>query len=154
MSETKDSIIIFDTDCVLCSAWVGFILEHERDQAFLFVSAWSETGATLANVHGMKPADLNETYLVIEGGRGLTHSDAGLAIVRHLHMPWRALGVLRILPKPLRDAVYRLVARNRYRWFGYRAQCFVPPSGQSHRFIEGSRSTAAPGHRQAVGGTE
>ncbi|WP_425350043.1 hypothetical protein [Rhizobium lusitanum] len=63
---------MFDTGCVLCSAWVGLILEHERDQAFLFVSAWSEAGATLANVHGLKSA---ETYLVTEGGRGLTHSD-------------------------------------------------------------------------------
>lgn len=154
MSGTEDSIIVFDTDCVLCSAWVGFILEHERDDAFRFVSAWSETGAVLAHAHGLELTDLDETYLVVEGGHGLTHSNAGLAIIRHLHMPWRALGVLRILPKPLRDAVYRLVARNRYRWFGYRAQCFVPPSGQSHRFIEGSRSTTALGHWQPVGRTD
>lgn len=146
MQDRTDLLVIFDTDCVICSAWVHFILKHERDHMTRFISAWSETGAALASEHGLHPGDLDRTYLVVEGQRGLTYSDAGLAIARRLRMPWRAMVALAIIPRPLRDIVYRFVARNRYRWFGHRRECFVPPPGQSHRFVNGSRSVPAPDH--------
>lgn len=151
----SSTLIVFDTDCVLCSSWIQFILRHERDETTRFVSAWSEEGARLAARYGLRSEDLDETYLVIESGRGLVRSDAGLALIRQLTMPWRALLILSIIPRPLRDLLYKFIARNRYRWFGHRPNCFVPPAGQSHRFVNGARSaTHSPRYGQPSAGPE
>lgn len=80
--------MVFDTNCVLCSGAVHFILRHERDHDIHFVNAWSDTGIALAASYGLSRDDLNETFLVIENGIGLTKSDAVLALARHLRSPW------------------------------------------------------------------
>lgn len=134
-----EGIVVFDSDCVLCSAGVHFVLRHEADQSLRFVSAWSEEGTALAARHGLVPTDLDRTFLLVENDRAMTHSDASIAIARHLRMPWRAFRIFHFVPRPLRDAVYSLGARNRYRWFGQSANCFVPPPGQGRRFVNGSR---------------
>jgi len=66
------SIVVFDTDCLLFSRWVHFLLVHERDEELVFVRAWSSTGLALAARYGLTRADLSQTYLVIENGRGLS----------------------------------------------------------------------------------
>ena len=137
-------VIIFDTDCVLCSGWVGLILRHERAAEARFVSAWSDEGAALATRHGLSPADLDLTFLVITSdGQPLIKSDAGLAILATLRAPWCWGRALRIVPRGLRDWVYDRVARDRYRWFGRRDQCFLPPAGQAHRFTSASPANRA-----------
>lgn len=150
--DRSSTIIVFDTDCVLCSAWVHFILRHERDQKIKFVSAWSNEGLGLAAQHGLTVDDLDATYLVVEDGCGLVRSDAGLALIGHLSMPWRALRILSIFPRSLRDIVYTFIASNRYRWFGHSENCFVPPQGQGHRFVNSARSAPrAPSQDKAPG---
>lgn len=114
---------------------VGFILAHERDDRLRFVGAWSFEGRALADRHGFRKEDLDETFLMISDDRALTRSDAGLAILRHLRAPWRWLMVLRIVPRPLRDASYTFLARRRYRWFGRRADCVRVSPEQRHRFL-------------------
>jgi len=128
--------MIFDTHCVLCSGFVRFILRHERDTRITFVNAWSETGLTLAKAHGLDKAALNLTYLVIAGGKGLTKSDAGMEIVSHLKWPWHWLRIFRFVPRPVRDRLYTLVAKNRYKWFGYTETCFIPTPDTRHRFVD------------------
>ncbi len=128
-------IMVFDTDCVLCSTAVAFILAHERDRALHFAGAWSEEGLALAARYGFTRQDLGETFLLIDGGQALTRSDAGLAVFSHLRAPWHWFGALRAVPRPLRDAVYSFVARRRYRWFGRRPDCAVVPAGERGRFI-------------------
>jgi predicted DCC family thiol-disulfide oxidoreductase YuxK len=132
----EPTTIIFDTDCVLCSGMVRFLLRHERAPTTRFVGAWSKTGLNLAAAHGLSRADLNETYLVIENGRSFTKSDAGIVLARHLKAPWSWLGALRIIPTPLRDACYTFIARRRYRWFGHEPSCFRPAAGMAHRFVD------------------
>ena len=137
--------IVFDTDCLLCSGMVRFVLAHERDRALHFAGAWSEEGSALAARHGVSRDDLNATFLVVEGDRALTRSDAAFAILRHLRAPWRWLGPARIVPRPLRDGVYDLVARHRYRVFGRMQDCTVVPPAERHRFagVKGGAGTAA-----------
>lgn len=137
-------VILFDTDCVLCAAWTGFVLRHERAPEARFVCAWSEEGLALAAKFGLSAEDLNTTFLVVLEGRGLTRSDAALAVVGRLKAPWRWLGALRLIPRPIRDWLYDHIARNRYRWFGRRDQCLVPPPGQAHRFVAGRRGRPRP----------
>ena len=140
LEETVDEtrrrpVVVFDTDCVLCSNTVAFILAHERDRNLRFAGAWSNEGLELAARHGFTKSDLNETFLVILEGRALAKSDAGVAILRSLKAPWRWLAVLRLVPRGLRDAAYSFVARRRYRWFGRREGCVVVPRSERHRFF-------------------
>ncbi|MCP1548365.1 MULTISPECIES: thiol-disulfide oxidoreductase DCC family protein [Methylorubrum] len=126
--------LVFDTDCVLCAGMLRFVLAHERDQSLHFMGAWSGEGLDLVARHGFTEADLNGTFLLIQDGRALTRSDAALAVAGHLKAPWRWCRVFGIVPKPLRDRLYGLVARYRYRWFGRREDCARVPPDQRHRF--------------------
>jgi predicted DCC family thiol-disulfide oxidoreductase YuxK len=131
----REPIVVFDTNCVLCSGMVAFILAHERNRALRFVGAWSDEGLALAARHHFSKSDLDQTFLVLSGDATLSRSDAGVEILSQLRAPWRWLAVVRIIPRPVRDAVYRFVARRRYRWFGRRENCVVVPPSESHRFI-------------------
>ena len=150
--ETQNGlIVIFDTDCLMCSAWVNFVLRHERTPSAKFVSAWSQQGLALAADHSLTPQDLDTTYLVLSDGRGLTKTDATFAIFKSLKVPWCWVAVLRFAPRPVRDWFYDRLAKNRYRWFGRQDQCFLPPPGQSARFVPGPpRSSVLPDHRQSA----
>ncbi|WP_187274761.1 MULTISPECIES: DCC1-like thiol-disulfide oxidoreductase family protein [unclassified Methylobacterium] len=126
--------VIFDTRCMLCSRWVRFLLRHEADRRLHFVGAWSPTGLEMAARYGFRLQDLQKTYLVIIEGVALDRSDAGLALLGHMKPPWRWLRLLRIVPRPLRDLVYDVVARNRYRWFGTIDTCLMPDPALRDRF--------------------
>ena len=120
-----EPIIVFDGVCVLCSRSAQFVLKHDRRARFRLAAVQSEAGTALCRQHGVDAVD-PETMILIEDGRAFQMSDAALRICHGLGWPWRAFGLLRIVPRPLRDAVYRRVARNRYRWFGRRETCWLP----------------------------
>ncbi len=148
MGNPTDLTIVFDTDCLMCSAWVRFVLRHESEPTARFVSAWSKEGLALADQHNLTAQDLDRTYLVVFGGQPLTKSDATFAIFKTLHAPWRWVKLLSILPRSFRDRFYDLMAKNRYRWFGQKDQCFLPPESQQARFVLGPpRSAVLPDHR-------
>ena len=127
--------VVFDTNCVLCSGMVAFILAHEQDNALHFVGAWSAEGLTLAARYHFSQADLNDTFLVIHRGTALAKSDAGIQILGHLRAPWCWLTALRVVPRPMRDAAYSFIARHRYQWLGRAENCVAVPASQKHRFI-------------------
>lgn len=128
-------IVVFDTNCVLCSGMVAFILAHEQAPVLRFAGAWSTEGLALAAEYGFSRSDLDKTFLVVCNGKALMRSDASVEIARHLRAPWRWAAVMAAVPRPLRNAVYDLVARRRYRWFGRRQDCTVVPVAERHRFI-------------------
>ena len=125
-------VIVFDALCVLCSAHAQFVLRHDRARRFLLASMQSEAGAAIYRAFGIDPAD-PDTLILVEGDRVLRDSDAILAIWRALGWPWRAAGVFGIVPKALRDPIYRWAARHRYRLFGRRETCRVPSAAQQSR---------------------
>jgi predicted DCC family thiol-disulfide oxidoreductase YuxK len=127
-------VIVFDGECVLCSANAQFVLRHDRAGHFRLASMQSEAGAALYRRFGIDPAD-PETMIVVEGGRALRDSDAVLAVWRGLGWPWKAAGVFAAVPRALRDPLYRWVARNRYRLFGRRETCWMPSADQRERIL-------------------
>ncbi len=127
-------IIVFDAECVLCSANAQFVLKHDRAGRFRLASMQGETGAAIYRQHGIDPRD-PETMVVVDGDRLRRDSDAVIAIYEGLGFPWRLIGVLRIVPAVLRDPVYRWVARNRYRIFGKRDSCWVAPAEYRSRLL-------------------
>jgi len=131
---TDAPIIVFDAQCVLCSANARFVLRHDRRGHFRLASMQSEAGAALFARFGIDPAD-PETMIVVEGDRAIRDSDAVIAIWRGLGWPWRGLGVAAWVPRRVRDPAYRWVARNRYRLFGRREICWAPEPGQRERIL-------------------
>ncbi|KIT16546.1 thiol-disulfide oxidoreductase DCC family protein [Jannaschia aquimarina] len=128
-------LIVFDGECVLCSGFFRFMLAHDRAGRFRFVTAQSPLGQHLYKALNL-PTDDFETNLVIVGGRIHERLDAFAAAMGAIGWPWRGLAALRWLPDRVKDTVYHLIARNRYRIFGRYGSCLIPNSGQRARFLD------------------
>ena len=129
-----DDVILYDGVCVFCSRWIRFIAARDEDGRFRFTAIQSPYGTRLAQAFGIDPLD-PDSNAVIHGGVARFKSDAALTVLSRLP-GWGWVRALRLFPKPLRDAVYNLVARNRYRIFGKYEQCFVPDAAFRDRVME------------------
>lgn len=127
-------IIVFDGICVLCNGWVRFLLKRDHRQRYRFVAMQTDAGRALLAAHGLDPDD-PASFLLVENGRAWTDTDAIVRVLGDLGGPWRGAAAMRLLPKWLRDRLYRRVARNRYRWFGTTV-CHVPTEAQRARFLD------------------
>ncbi|MDC0116109.1 DCC1-like thiol-disulfide oxidoreductase family protein [Octadecabacter sp.] len=145
--DNLKTVVIFDTNCILCSAWVRFLRRHERSDTLQFASSRKDVGIRLAQGHGISPKALDLTYLVIRDGKALTKSDASLALLAELKVPWRYLTVFRSVPKRLRDWIYDIVARNRLNWFGEEQDCFLATPAQRSKFLDDLPSHGQPTQR-------
>ena len=132
--EYQGPIIVFDAMCVLCSANAQFVLRHDHTGRFRLASMQNETGARLYRRCGIDPAN-PDSLIIVEGAKVLRDSDAVLAIYAALGWPWKALALLRLVPRMLRDPAYRWLARNRYRFFGKRETCWLPTPEQADRIL-------------------
>jgi predicted DCC family thiol-disulfide oxidoreductase YuxK len=129
-----EDVILYDGVCVLCSRWVRFVASRDVGRRFRFTAIQSPYGIRLAQAFGINPDD-PDTNAVVHGGIVLFKSDAVLAVLSKLP-GWSWVRVLRLAPKPLRDAVYNLIARNRYSVFGKYERCFVPDAQWKARVME------------------
>jgi predicted DCC family thiol-disulfide oxidoreductase YuxK len=127
-------IILFDAECVLCSANAQFIVTHDKAAHFKLASMQGDFGNALYRKHGMDPRD-PVSIIVVEGDRVRVDSDAVLHIYEALGFPWAMVRVFRLVPLFVRDPVYRWVARNRYRIFGKRETCWVAAAEFRGRFL-------------------
>jgi predicted DCC family thiol-disulfide oxidoreductase YuxK len=132
------AVVLFDGVCNLCTWAVQFIIKHDPEGYFRFASLQSEYGQSLLRAHGVSITldGRDDTVALVEDGRVYTHSDASLRIARHLTGPVRLAAVLIVLPRFMRDAVYRLVARSRYRVFGRQDVCWMPTPELKARFLD------------------
>ena len=126
-------IIVFDGYCALCSGWVDFVMERDGGR-FRFLAAQSPLGEALYAHYGFKSGDY-DTNILIQDGRAWVKSDGTLAMFAGLGWPWRAMNVFRIIPRPIRDWGYYLIARHRLRWFGQRETCRLPTPEEKARFL-------------------
>ena len=127
-------VFLYDGVCVLCSRAVRYVLRHEKRPDISFVAIQSARGKAMAVGFGIDPAD-PELLTFVEDGRALTKSDGILALLRHVGGPARLLLVGRWLPRRLRDRLYDLVARHRYRLFGRSRNCLLADASVRHRFL-------------------
>lgn len=131
--DEPDGLILFDGVCVFCSRWVRFVIDHDPERRFSFVAIQSSRGRDLAERLGINP-DAPETNAVIMNGRIWFKSDAALKVLEGLPST-RVLGALRVAPRWMRNPLYDLTARNRYRIFGRTGACMVPPPEERARFL-------------------
>jgi predicted DCC family thiol-disulfide oxidoreductase YuxK len=127
--------LYFDGVCNLCAASVRFILARERAPTLRFASLQSPIAMRALPPLGLDPT-LLESLVLVEDGRAFTRSAAALRIARHLRAPWSWFGVALLVPAVVRDAVYDIVARRRYAWFGRSAACLVPSAALRSRFVD------------------
>lgn len=132
------AIVLFDGVCNLCTWAVQFIIQRDPQGYFRFASLQSEYAQALLREHNLSiPLDgRDDTVALIEDGQVYTHSDAGLRIARHLSGPVRLAAPLILIPRFIRDTVYRLIARYRYRVFGRQDVCWMPTPELRARFLD------------------
>jgi predicted DCC family thiol-disulfide oxidoreductase YuxK len=128
------ALVVFDGVCVLCSGIARFILKRDERFAFLLATAQSPLGQALYRHYGLDPNEF-ESNLVLADGRAYAKLDTVAVVAERLGGPWRALALLRLLPRVLGDWVYDRVARNRYALFGRTEHCMLPPPEWRDRFI-------------------
>ena len=134
-SFRPSNVILFDGICNLCNGFVDFVIARDRAAHFAFASLQSEAARrVLSDVNVEHP--LPDSFVLVEDGRVFARSDAALRIARRLGFPWGLAYPLMVVPRPLRDWAYDVVARNRYHWFGRRETCRVPTPDLRRRFLE------------------
>jgi predicted DCC family thiol-disulfide oxidoreductase YuxK len=132
-------LLLYDGVCGFCSRIVRFVLAHDARGRFCFAPLQSATGMTMVGKCGGNPHELTTFYVVADyrGSHPLvfTKSDAVLFVAAELGWPWTLALVLRVVPGVVRDRLYDLVARYRYRILGRYEQCDLPPREVRHRFV-------------------
>ena len=118
--DDSSPLFVFDNICVLCSGGVNFLMKQDRKGAIAFTSAQDPVGSALYRHYGMS---IDDTYLFLADGRAYGMSEGYFQLARRLGGKWRLSLVFRLVPRPIRDAIYRMIARNRYRWFGKTQAC-------------------------------
>ena len=128
------NLIVFDGACVFCSAFFRFMLRHDRREIFSYATAQSPLGQGLYAALDLPLTDF-ETNLILVDGVIYQRLDAFAAAMAQLGYPWRALALCRHLPVWLKDAIYKPIARNRYRIFGRYEACLIPDARLRARFL-------------------
>jgi predicted DCC family thiol-disulfide oxidoreductase YuxK len=127
-------VMLYDGTCILCSRGVHYVLRYERQPLIRFVTIQSREGAAMAEAHDIKPKD-PATFLFLENGVALKKSSAALAVLKHVGGPARLFSLGAFLPLSVRDAIYDVLARNRFKWFGRNPTCILPDEKLRHRFV-------------------
>ena len=129
-----NNIILFDGVCNLCSGSVQFIIKRDPRQRFMFASLQSEFGQSTLTKLGLDPNELH-SIILLSDEKVYERSDAALLIARRLSGLWPLFYGFRILPRLFRDWVYNLIARNRYKIFGKKNECWIPSPDLASRFV-------------------
>jgi len=127
-------ILLFDGHCNLCNAWVQFIVKRDSAGTIRFASLQSGAGRRLLEEHKIDENYI-ESLVFFEEERFSVSSTAALRTLSYLDSWQKHLIFLTVVPRSLRDLVYRFIARNRYKWFGRREQCMIPTTELSKRFL-------------------
>ena len=127
-------IILFDGVCNLCNSSVQYVIKHDPGALFRFASLQGETGQQLLKQFNLSSTDLNSFVLILDN-KAYTRSAAALRVTKQLTGPVKFLYGFIIVPSFIRNAVYDLIARKRYKWFGKKDSCMIPTAALRARFL-------------------
>jgi len=132
MEETP--VILFDGVCNFCNYWVNFAIKRDKKKKLKFTALQGETAKQLLAKYNISPTSLS-SVIFIDSGKAYTQSSAAIRICKHLDGGWKIFYGLMIIPKFIRDFLYNIIARNRYKWFGKKESCMVPTPELRDRFL-------------------
>ena len=127
-------LVLFDGICNLCNSSVQFIISRDHHAHFVFASLQSDEGQRVLNEFGLPTSDF-DSFVYISDGKVYQRSAGALHVLKDLGGFWKVMYLFIIVPRPIRDFIYDIVARNRYRWFGKRDSCMVPTPELRKRFL-------------------
>lgn len=133
--EKGKKIILFDGVCNLCNNAIQFIIKRDRKDVFRYAALQSELGQQLTKERGIDTQLVDSMILLEPGVAYFVKSDAALEISKEFGGLWGLLQVFSWLPASLRNPIYDLVARNRYKWFGKKDQCMIPTPELQAKFL-------------------
>ena len=133
-ANSHPRVILYDHDCGLCSRWVRFVTSRDRDHRFRFASVYRPYAQAVLHAHGMSTTTF-DTLVYVENGRAYFRADAIIRVLRQLPGAWRVTALLHLAPERLLDALYGVIARNRYGIFG-RAQACAYDGIDRRRFVD------------------
>ena len=128
-------IILFDAICVICNGWAKFLIQHDQHQKFKLASVQSPLGEAILKHYGMSTEHYSTMVVILNGQRYL-ESMALLKVMQHLGLPFSLMNSGYLMPRPLRDFLYRRIALNRYQLFGTTDQCLLPSAENKQHFLE------------------
>lgn len=128
-----NGIILFDGECNFCNSSVQFIIKRDKKAHFTFASLQSEIGKTYRKQFGI-PEDV-DSLILIEGEHCYIKSSAALRICKKLDGGWKLFSTFLLIPPPLRNVCYDIMAKNRYKWFGKQESCMLPTPEMKKRFL-------------------
>ncbi|MCH8034234.1 MAG: thiol-disulfide oxidoreductase DCC family protein [Bacteroidetes bacterium] len=127
-------IILFDGVCNFCNFWVNFIMNRDKNDIYKFAAMQSESGQKLLQEYKLNVSDF-DSFVLIVNDKHFTKSTAALKISKNLRSVVKLLYPLIILPGPIRDFFYDLIAKNRYKFFGKRDFCRIPTEEERDKFL-------------------
>ena len=133
--SSDDVVILFDSECVICSGWAQFVLRWTPDETVRIGSVQSKVGQELLVYAGLTPNGL-DTMLLIEKGTPYVRSTALLRVCRYFRFPMSLARIGLVIPTSLRDWLYNRIAGNRYKLFGKKEACLMPPSARRGQFLD------------------
>lgn len=128
-------IILFDGVCNLCNSSVQKVIKNDSKNVFKFASLQSGFGQRFLNENQLNSEEF-DSIILIDGDKFYTSSDAALRIGKELKGIYKISSFLLWIPKFIRDGVYRIISKNRYRWFGKQNSCWIPTKELQDKFIE------------------
>ncbi len=131
----QHNIVLFDALCVLCHGWTKFLIKNDIEARFKLCSVQSDLGQAILEYYQM-PTDHFDTMLVVKNGDMYTESTAFLKVIEDLRLPFSSLKIGYLMPRLIRDFLYRRVALNRYRLFRKMEYCALPSADNKHHFLE------------------
>ncbi|MFM2016953.1 MAG: hypothetical protein RL007_609 [Bacteroidota bacterium] len=135
MSELNSKgVVLFDGVCNFCNSSVNFIIRYDKKDYFRFTPLQSEIGMKISDKYNLDSGNLKSVILV-DKGKIYTKTTAALRIAKQLSGAWPALYVFIIVPAPIRDVVYNIIAKYRYKWWGERDACMIPTPEIRKKFL-------------------
>jgi predicted DCC family thiol-disulfide oxidoreductase YuxK len=135
MYDLSHPVILFDGVCNLCNASVQYVIKHDKKRLFRFASLQSLFGESILKQYGL-PANIFDSFILLIDKKIYTRSTAALLVAKKLNGFIKLSYGFIIVPKFIRDFVYDLIAKNRYKWFGKKDACWIPTPELKNLFFE------------------
>lgn len=133
-------IVLYDGVCGLCNRLVQFLLKHDKNDQLRYAALQSEFAVKVLSRHGLDPKDLDTVHVILNYEEPdelvLARSDAIIEVVKRLGGIWKLVSIGKVMPKPIRDSLYKIVATNRYRVFGKFDTCMLPEPRHRAKFLD------------------
>lgn len=135
LNELKNPVVLFDGVCNLCEGSVQFIIKRDKKKYFRFASLQSEFGQNILQHFQLDKNNFN-SFILLEEGKIFTQSTAALKVAKQLSGAWKWMNLFIVIPTFIRNFIYNIIAKNRYKWFGKKEACWLPTKQLKELFFE------------------